>query len=125
MLTDFGLGKALNKASKSSQGYSGTLEYSAPEQFNKKLGGSDRRTDIWQVGVLAYEMFTGKVPFEGDDMTEIMFAVLNDTPQYPSEINSDIPSEIEDAIMRAIEKRKEERWQSAAEFRKALEKVKT
>ncbi len=124
LLTDFGLGKALNKASRSSQGYSGTLEYSSPEQFNKRLGGSDRRTDIWQVGVLAYEMFTGRPPFEGDEITEIMFAVLNETPQYPSEINAEIPSNLEDAIMKALEKKKEDRWQSASEFKNALEVMK-
>ncbi len=123
LLTDFGLGKALNKASKSSQGYSGTLEYSSPEQFNRKLGGSDRRTDIWQVGVLAYEMLTGKLPFEGDDITEIMFAVLNEEPEHPSDLNPEIPREAGDAIIKALEKKKEDRWQSALEFKRALEEV--
>ena len=123
LLTDFGLGKALNKASKSSQGYSGTVEYSSPEQFNRKLGGSDRRTDIWQIGVLAYEMFTGKLPFEGDDITEIMFAVLNEEPEHPSDVNPEIPRKLGDAVMKALEKRKEERWQSAIEFKRAIEEV--
>ena|GEM_PF-793739 len=116
-LTDFGLGKALGKASKSSQGFSGTIEYSAPEQLSKrKYGGVDWRTDIYQVGAMLYEMLSGRSPFEGDDLGETTTSILIEEPEPIGGIDE----ELNDIIQKALAKKKEDRWESAAELKKAL-----
>ena len=119
-LTDFGLGKALGKASKSSQGFSGTIEYSAPEQLSKrKYGNVDWRTDIYQVGAMLYEMLSGRPPFEGDDLGEVTTAILMEEPEAIDGIDEGLNG----IVMKALSKKKEDRWQGAMEFKKKLEEL--
>ncbi len=119
-LTDFGLGKALGKASKSSQGFSGTIEYSAPEQLSKrKYGNVDWRTDIYQVGAMLYEMLSGQSPFEGDDLGEMTTAILIEEPEPIDGVDE----RLNEIVMKALSKKKEDRWQSAIEFKKKLEEL--
>jgi len=115
-ITDWGIGKYM-----ASEGITktietkGTLAYSAPEQFDsKKYGKIDWQTDIFQLGILFYKMLTGEKPFQGRDMAEIMGNVLTYHPIPPSEYNSDVPSELDDIVLGALEKDKDYRWESGA-----------
>lgn len=94
--------------------FEGTIAYAAPEQF---IGEWDHRTDIYQVGAILYEMLSGHLPFEGDSEWDISYAILNTAPK-PIE---GIEEELNNIVFKALEKRKEDRWQSAEEFKRALE----
>jgi len=120
--TDFGLSKTIDKSSKSSTTMSGTWFYMAPEQVSKKFGHTDHRTDIWQMGVMLYKMFTGHYPFESDDAFEATSAILHDEPVPGTEYGMD--EKLWDIVKKALQKKKEDRWQSAEEFKKALEGLK-
>ncbi len=119
--TDFGLSKILSKSSKSSTGFSGTMMYMAPEQITRKKGGSDHRTDVWQMGVMVYEMLTGHLPFDGDDPLEITTSILHDEPTPGTKYGMN--KKVWNVVKKALEKRKEDRWQSAVEFKKAIEEA--
>ncbi len=120
--TDFGLSKVLRNSSKSSMALSGTLLYMAPEQLSKKLyGHTDRRTDIWQMGVLIYELFTGHLPFEEEDIGMVTASILNEDPMPATEYGVD--EKIWKVIEKALRKKKEDRWQSAREIKRALKEV--
>ena len=115
-ITDWGIGKHMASASMSKTvGTKGTLNYCAPEQFDaKKYGEVDWQTDIFQVGIMFYEMLTGVNPFSGQDMPEIYGKVINSDPEPPSAINPNIPNELDEVVMGALEKRKSMRWDSGA-----------
>ena len=118
-LSDFGLSKIINKSSKSSQIMSGTLLYMAPEQVSKKkYGSTDWHTDIWQVGVLLYELFTGHLPFEVDDAGELAMAVLMEEPEPATKYG--VRVDVWRVIKKALQKDKNDRWQSAAEMKVAF-----
>lgn len=97
-----------------------TLAYAAPEQIDsEEFGKADRRTDIYQVGAMAYELFAGQKPFEGEP-AKIVFSVMSKEPKHPCEVNPEIPKGTGDAIMKALSKDKDERWQDALTFQRAL-----
>jgi len=115
-ITDWGIGKYM-----ASEGITKTIEtkgtfaYSAPEQFDsRKYGEVDWQTDIFQLGIVFYEMLTGVKPFEGRDMAEVMGKVLTYEPDPPSSLNPDVPPELDDIVMRALLKNKKRRWASGA-----------
>lgn len=119
-LTDWGLGKALLTASVSTIGFKGTLQYSAPEQYNvKKFGVVDWRTDIFQMGAVIYHMLTGRPPVP-NDLTEAMFLVVNGDIEPPHQVNPKISKRTSDVVMKALEVRKQHRWLDATSFRAAL-----
>ncbi|MEW5936882.1 MAG: serine/threonine-protein kinase [Candidatus Thermoplasmatota archaeon] len=120
-ISDFGLARLLTGEQRQSTEFRGTMEYASPEHFDLTLG-KDRRTDIWAVGVILYQMLTGSLPFSGD-REDIVKRILREEPRPPSELNPNVPKTLDAIILRALAKRKEDRWQSAAEFRKALENV--
>jgi len=111
-ITDWGIGKFMASESVTgSQDFKGTLSHSAPEQFNKReYGNVDWQTDIFQIGVMFYKMVTGKNPFKGEDIADCMGKVLMDQPEQPSSLNSEVPKELDEVIMGALKKRKEDRW---------------
>ena len=115
-ITDWGIGKFMASAGKSqSVGIKGTLDYCAPEQYNKRQYGKvDWQTDIFQVGVMFYEMLTGENPFAGEDFADCMGKVLMFEPEPPSTLNPEAPKEMDEVIMKAIAKKKEDRWDSGA-----------
>lgn len=96
----------------------GTPDYMAPEQFDAK--NVDKRSDLYAVGIVLYEMLTGRRPFEGDTVSSVMKAQLMQKPQPPIELEPTIPPSISDLILKAMEKQAELRFESAAEMRKAL-----
>ncbi len=109
---DFGLARILEGSQKASSAGTGTIAYSAPEQFEP---GYDRRADIWSVGIILFEMLTGDVPFQGEGR-QIMKRIFFDDVEIPSSI----PSNLASVINKALEKEPDERFQTAVELQTAL-----
>jgi parallel beta-helix repeat protein len=120
-ITDWGMSKVLaNEVKKSSiAGFS--LSYAAPEQVSpSEFGRTDERTDIYQLGVVFYELVTGSVPFGGESIVEVGNAILREQPIPPSEFNSDA-AVVEKIIQKCLEKDPAKRYQSASELLDALD----
>lgn len=97
----------------------GTPDYISPEQVRRKRG--DARSDIYALGVMLYEMLTGKVPFQGPSSLAIMNDRLLNSPVPPREVNAEIPLALQEVIYRALERDPRNRYASAREFAGDLE----
>jgi len=123
-LVDFGLAKAKIEAESLTHAGAmiGTPEYMSPEQSN---GFHDYRSDIYSLGIILYQMLTGRVPFTAETPVAISLKHIQIQPTPPRELNADIPQSIEDVILKALEKDPNERYQEArifsAAYRKALQ----
>ena len=98
----------------------GSPLYMAPEQM-RSARNVDPRTDIWALGVILYELLTGRVPFEADAMPELCLKVVNDPPDPIARIRTDVPDGIIAIVLRCLEKSPADRFQNAAELASALE----
>lgn len=97
----------------------GTPQYMSPEQATGDP--IDLRTDVYAMGIILYECFVGQRPFDGSSLYRLLDQHVNLKPIRPRELRPDLPLEVENVILRALEKRAEDRYQSAKEMHKALE----
>jgi hypothetical protein len=119
-LTDFGLARTPRDRRLTQSGLLlGSAYYMAPEQAKNSAGVSER-SDLYSLGVVLYEMVTGRKPFEGESLFAILSAHAAEAPQPPIEREPSIPQTLSDAILRALEKKPEDRFESAEQFREAL-----
>lgn len=121
---DFGIARILEKARLTRAGHLiGTLEYMSPEQ----IAGldTDARADLYSLGVVLYELVTGRVPFEASSDYDLIKAQMEEQPKPPRIRVPDLPAAFEEQILRALEKKPENRFESAADFRAALTAIAT
>ena len=118
-IMDFGIARSLKAKGITDAGVMiGTPEYMSPEQVDAKE--TDQRSDIYSLGVILYEMVTGRAPFEGDTPLSVAVKQKTETPEDPRKLNSQIPEDLSNVILRCMEKNKEKRYQSADELRSEL-----
>jgi serine/threonine-protein kinase len=129
-ITDFGIAR-LGEADVLAGSRAGSPKYMSPEQIRGD-GALDGRSDIFSLGAVLYEMLTGRQPFGGAEVVDIMRTVLQDTPQPPSAHNPRVPAELDALVLRMLAKRPDERHPSARwlyrelrQLEEKLEKVPT
>ena len=117
---DFGIAKTLTSTRLTATGQTmGTVRYMSPEQVRGQE--VDARTDLYSLGATLYESIVGETPFDGATHFEIMTKHLSDPPKRPSALGLPVPIAIEDAVMRSLAKRVDDRYQAARDMRIALE----
>jgi len=122
-IMDFGIARSLAAKGRTGAGVMiGTPEYMSPEQVEGQ--GVDPRTDIYSVGVILFEMTTGRTPFGGDTPFSVGMKHKIEKPADPREINPQIPENLSRLILRCLEKDKERRFRTAADLRAELERIK-
>ncbi|HRS93329.1 MAG TPA: serine/threonine-protein kinase, partial [Methanolinea sp.] len=128
MITDDGIPKISDWGMSKIMGIPGmptitgfSLAYAAPEQLAPgTFGETDRRTDIYQLGCVLYELLTGRVPFPGTDMAQVTAAILSATPPLPSELNP-AARPLDTIVMRCLAKKPEDRYQDARDLERDLD----
>lgn len=120
-VTDFGIARFSDKSTRTmTEQAIGSVHYIAPEQARGDV--TDGKTDIYSVGVMLYEMLTGKLPFDGDSAVTIALMQLQSTPKRPREVNPGIPIGLEQITMKAMQKQPSSRYTSAAEMLSDIER---
>ncbi len=120
-VTDFGIARAGTSQMTEAGSIVGTAQYLSPEQA--KGGEVDPRSDLYSLGIVLYELLTGKTPFDGETPVEIAMKHLSTMPKPPSKLRPDVPRELDMVVMRALAKNPDERYQSADEMEGDLERV--
>jgi len=115
-ISDWGLSRLISVAT-TTTAMSFTPSYAAPEQIGNKV--KDERTDIWQLGVILYELVTGELPFKGDSIIEIGMNIATKDPKRPGEIKPEAHV-IDAVVMKCLEKDPAKRYQSVLELQKDL-----
>jgi tRNA A-37 threonylcarbamoyl transferase component Bud32 len=120
-LTDFGLAKVAENLKLTASGEAiGTLEYMAPEQAR---GDAMDTSDIYSLGVLVYEMLTGRLPFQGTNQATLLYQHLHDSPPPLRQWMPNIPPEVEQVVLKAMAKDPAERYQRATDLAQELEQA--
>jgi len=121
-IMDFGIARSLGGKGITGAGVMiGTPEYMSPEQVEGK--DIDERSDIYSLGIILYEMLTGRVPFGGDTPFTIGVKHKSEIPKNPKELNTQIPEDLSRLILKCLEKDREKRYRSAQELHSELEKI--
>ncbi len=120
-VTDFGIARLTDNQTKTmTEQAIGSVHYIAPEQA--KGSKTDGKSDIYSVGVMLYEMITGKLPFDADSAVSVAIMQLQSTPEMPRKINPTIPVGLEQITMHAMQKNPEDRYQNALDMLGDLER---
>ena len=121
-VTDFGIAKAVSNSTITAFGTTiGSVHYFSPE--HARGGFTDAKSDLYSLGVVMYEMVTGRVPFDADTPVSVALKHMQDEPEEPIEVNPNIPSAINKIIMKALKKDITLRYQSATEMLSDLRKA--
>lgn len=121
-VTDFGIAKAVSNSTITAFGTTiGSVHYFSPEHANG--GYTDAKSDLYSLGVVLYEMVTGKVPFDADTPVSVALKHIQEQPKEPIELNPVIPKSLNDLIMKAMQKNPSMRYQSATEMIRDLDKI--
>ncbi len=122
---DFGLAKPLSDATDSGLTQEGAITgsplFMSPEQASSEL--VDARSDVYSLGAVLYFIATGRAPFSYENPLKVMIAHASEDPEPPRLLNADIPMELEEIILRSLEKRPEDRYQTVVELRAGLDRV--
>jgi serine/threonine-protein kinase len=113
-VADFGIAQAGDPAMTEAGSILGTAQYLAPEQARGEP--VDKRSDLYSVGVVLYEMLTGRVPFRGDSAVTVALKHVNELPREPAEITPGLPYSLNQIVLKALAKDPNRRYGSAAEF---------
>jgi serine/threonine-protein kinase len=122
-ILDFGLAKARDQSMSETGARFGTVSYMSPEQIRGET--ADGRADLWAVGVVLYEMLTGRKPFTGDEEVAIAHAILHDDPELPSTYRGDLSAALEGIVLRLLQKNPAKRHAAAADLLRDLARTRT
>jgi serine/threonine protein kinase/tetratricopeptide (TPR) repeat protein len=121
-IMDFGLARSLHtKKGTRSGAILGTPDYMSPEQADGQE--ADHRSDIYSLGIILYEMVTGKVPFESDSLLGVLSQHINELPREPRAMNPQVPDSLNRVILKCLEKKRESRYQSAEGVLRDLDEI--
>lgn len=121
-VTDFGIARFSHSETRTmTEKAIGSVHYISPEQAKGEL--TDEKADLYSVGVVLYEMLTGKLPFEAESAVSVALMQVNNEPALPRSINPNIPVGFEQITMKAMQKSTRDRYQSASEFLYDLEEL--
>ena len=125
-VTDFGIARFSRqdiRATSATDKAIGSVHYISPEQARGEI--TDEKADIYSVGVMLYEMLTGRLPFEADNAVSVAIMQLQSEPKMPRDINPSIPEGLEEITIKAMQKDASKRYQSAAEMLLGYRRVQT
>ena len=123
-VVDFGLSKFIGRSARNETGLGtilGTPQYLSPEATLGVSSAVDYRTDQWALGVMAYRMLSGRLPFDHDDMLSLLLAIRERPPAPLARLVPDLPAHVDAAIRRALSKKKEDRFATVQDFVRALD----
>ena len=121
-VADFGIARVVDSASNTGGGnVLGSVHYFSPEQARGAV--ADEKSDLYSAGVVLYEMVTGRVPFDGDTPMAVALKHIQEKPEPPSTHNPEVSKGLDEVILKALEKKPEDRYQSAAEMAADLKRA--